>query len=134
MAHKPITTVGRRKSSNARVIIVPSATADETNITINNKALAAYFPTEATQALVRRPVEVAERVGKYDFRINVQGGGVSGQAGAVLHGIARALEKTEPELRSVLKKAGLLTRDPREVERKKPGKRKARKSTQFSKR
>ena len=134
MAQKNITAVGRRKSSNARVIITPAANSEKTEIVVNGKTLEAYFPVHAAQGMVTKPVEVSERVGKYDFKVNVQGGGTMGQAGAVLHGVARALEKVEPELRAVLKKAGLLTRDPREVERKKPGKHKARKSTQFSKR
>ena len=134
MAHKNVLSVGRRKSANARVTAMPAENSETTSIVINNRALDNYFNRAVTRDAVMKPIVLTERVGRYDFKINVSGGGTTGQAGAVIHGIARALEKLEPELRGALKKAGLLTRDPREVERKKPGKHKARKSTQFSKR
>ena len=93
-----------------------------------------YFPHETLKMIINQPLVACERVGKYNFAITVRGGGASGQAGAVRHGVARALEKVEPDLRAVLKKGGYLTRDPRAVERKKPGRHKARKKPQFSKR
>ena len=134
MAHvKHTTTIGRRKSASARVSLSVPAEG-EGKIVVNERAFEHYFPAALMQQLVLRPIEVTERVGRYNFDVKVVGGGTSGQAGAVVHGIARALQKHEPELRPVLKKAGLLTRDPRVVERKKPGRHKARKSTQYSKR
>ena len=123
---------GRRKNSTARVYLKPAE--EEGKIVVNKRAFEDYFPQAVTQMVVRQPLEVAERLGKYDITVRVNGGGFSGQAGAVVHGLARALEKVEPELRAPLKAAGLLTRDPRAVERKKPGRHKARKKPQFSKR
>jgi small subunit ribosomal protein S9 len=146
MAQKPVITVGRRKTSNARVVIRPLKLNDqnqkeeeqssegELNIVVNGKHFRKYFPRATSQMLVARPLVITERGSKYSFEVNSSGGGLSGQVGAVVHGIARALQKLEPELRPVLKKAGLLTRDPRAVERKKPGRHKARKRPQFSKR
>ncbi|MCC6931950.1 MAG: 30S ribosomal protein S9 [Deltaproteobacteria bacterium] len=130
---KAITAIGRRKNANARVFCLRSESKDG-KILVNGRELTNYFPRKTAQQVIMQPIELTERVGAYDFRINVQGGGLSGQAGAVRHGISRALEKSEPELRSILKKNGFLTRDPRVVERKKPGRHKARKKTQFSKR
>ena len=128
-----LNSVGRRKTSSARVLI--SANKDgEGTITVNRKNVDEYFPRETLRMIIRQPLELTERLGKYDFQVTVRGGGVTGQAGAVLHGISRALEKAEPELRAPLKKAGFLTRDARKVERKKPGRHKARKKPQFSKR
>ena len=134
---KAIYATGRRKSASARVYLTPAEATPESEgvaIQINKRAFEDYFPHATKQQIVKQPLDVTERLGKYAFKVRVTGGGYSGQAGAVLHGIARALEKAEPELRPVLKKAGLLTRDPRVVERKKPGRHKARKKPQFSKR
>ena len=130
---KAIAAIGRRKNANARVFCA-RAESKEGKIVVNGRQLTDYFPRKTAQQAIMQPLELTERVGTYDFRVNVQGGGASGQAGAVRHGISRALEKTEPELRPILKKNGFLTRDPRVVERKKPGRHKARKKTQFSKR
>lgn len=136
-------SIGRRKTSNARVTISENKAAENSqgagdseygNITVNGREFKDYFRNAVTRMVILQPLRVTERAGKYDVRITVQGGGVSGQAGAVLHGIARALQTAEPELRPALKAAGFLTRDPRAVERKKPGRHKARRSTQFSKR
>lgn len=127
-----IYAIGRRKTSSARVFL-KSATA-EGEIVVNGKSLQEYFPRKTHQMVIHQPLELCERLGKYDFRVTVAGGGISGQTGAVLLGISRALEKREPELRAELKKAGFLTRDSRAVERKKPGRHKARKRPQFSKR
>ncbi len=129
---KPICATGRRKTSQARVFAHP-ASSGEGSIVVNNAVLQNYFHgTQINEVL--KPLQVTEREGKYDIKATVRGGGSSGQAGALRLGIARMLEKTEPELRPALKSEGLLTRDAREVERKKPGRHKARKSTQFSKR
>lgn len=130
---KPTLTTGRRKSASARVFIKPAAEG-EGKIVINGHDFLQYFPRKTAQMILMQPLKVTDRVGKYDFTVTVCGGGKSGQAGAVLHGIARALEKIEPELRKSLKKEGFLTRDPRVVERKKPGRHKARKKPQYSKR
>jgi len=121
---------GRRKCSVARVRLTPGTG----KITINGKPSEEYFGRRTLELLAREPFEVTNTVGKYDATIDVSGGGLSGQAGAVRHGIARALSEGEPELRTVLKKAGLLTRDPRMKERHKYGLKKARKAPQFSKR
>lgn len=129
---KSIYATGRRKTSSARVYIRPAE--DQGTFVVNKKPMENYFPLETTQMIVNQPLVLTERLNKFDIRVRVVGGGVSGQAGAVLHGIARVLEKAEPELRPSLKKAGFLTRDSREVERKKPGRHKARKKPQFSKR
>lgn len=124
---------GRRKESTARVYLKPAA-EDDIKAVVNGKALNEYFPQATKQMIINQPFQTTESEEKYDLKISVSGGGKSGQAGAVRLGIARALEKKDPELRGVLKKAGLLTRDSRAVERKKPGRHKARKKPQFSKR
>ncbi len=121
---------GRRKRSVARVFLRPGQGA----IKINNRAFENYFPTESARAIVRQPLAAAEMVDKFDILILTEGGGVAGQAGAVRLGIARALVEFNAELRPRLKKAGLLTRDPRKHERKKYGQKGARKRFQFSKR
>ena len=129
--HPQITlAVGRRKTSVARVILAPGAGA----ITINKKSFELYFPLEMLRREVMKPLEVTQSAGKYDIRVNVEGGGVSGQAGAVQLGIARALVSLNDEHRPLLRAAGLMTGDPRMVERKKYGQKKARKRFQFSKR
>ena len=121
---------GRRKRSVARVILRPGEGA----IKINGRTFENYFPTESARALVRQPLAAAEMIDKFDIIILTDGGGVAGQAGAVRLGIARALVEFNVELRPRLKKAGLLTRDPRKHERKKYGQKGARKRFQFSKR
>ena len=121
---------GRRKSSVARVRVTPGSGRFE----LNGRPLEDYFPVDTLQALVLEPFRVTETEGSYDVVARIHGGGVSGQAGALRHGIARALEGEDPEWRGPLKKAGLLTRDPRKVERKKYGLKKARKAPQYSKR
>ncbi len=122
--------VGRRKESTARVRITPGTGKR----IINNKVMTTYFGREILRMVVDHPFELTEMAEKFDLKVNVQGGGHSGQAGAIRHGIARALCKYDESLRKVLKKHGLLTRDPRMVERKKSGQPKARKRFQFSKR
>jgi small subunit ribosomal protein S9 len=121
---------GRRKESVARVWLKPG----KGQITINDKPAAKYFARPVLRMLITQPFLVADRYQQFDVMCTVKGGGLSGQAGAVRHGISRALVNYDPELRGILKKAGFLTRDPRVVERKKYGKRKARRSFQFSKR
>ena len=121
---------GRRKSSVARVRLVPG----EGKITINGRDLKEYFGLKTLELIINQPFEATETKGKYDVLVNVFGGGISGQAGAIRHGIARALLDVDAEYRPVLKKAGLLTRDPREKERRKYGLMKARKASQYSKR
>ncbi len=121
---------GRRKDAVARVWIKPGSG----KITVNGRDQAVYFARPTLRLVIDQPFQVAERAGQYDVVATVKGGGLSGQAGAVKHGIAQALSKFEPTLRSAVKAAGFLTRDPRVVERKKYGKAKARKSFQFSKR
>lgn len=130
MAKVTYDATGRRKSSVARVRLVPG----EGNIIINDRELNKYFGLKTLELIIKQPLEATETVGKYDVLANVVGGGISGQAGAIRHGIARALLKVELEYRPTLKKAGLLTRDPREKERRKYGLKKARKASQFSKR
>lgn len=125
-----VNKIGRRKTAVARVYLRPGTG----NITVNHKDLNVYFPSDVLQIIVNQPLEVANEMGKYDFVINVTGGGVSGQAQAVRMGIARSLVEVAPENRGVIKKEGYLTRDSRMVERKKYGRRKARRSFQFSKR
>ena len=125
MAVVTYNATGRRKSSVARVRLVPG----EGKIIIND-----YFGLKTLELIVNQPLELTETKGKYDVLVNVIGGGVSGQAGAIRHGIARALLKVDEEFRPALKKAGYLTRDPREKERRKYGLKKARKASQFSKR
>ena len=131
---KAIYATGRRKDASARVYLTPAEGDEPGMIVINQKVMEEYFPQVTKQMIVRQPLEAVERLGNYNFKILVAGGGFSGQAQACVHGIARALEKVEPELRPTLKKGGFLTRDPRVVERKKPGRHKARKKPQFSKR
>ncbi|HQH26921.1 MAG TPA: 30S ribosomal protein S9 [Oligoflexia bacterium] len=131
---KAIYATGRRKDASARVYLMPVEGEEEGTIIINRRALDDYFPQKTKQMIIRQPLETADRLGRYSFKVLVSGGGFSGQAQAVVHGISRALEKAEPELRPVLKKGGFLTRDPRVVERKKAGRHKARKKPQFSKR
>ncbi|CQR71645.1 30S ribosomal protein S9 [Sporomusa ovata DSM 2662] len=121
---------GRRKTSVARVRLVPG----EGKIIVNTRPLDEYFGLKTLELIVTQPLNITDTVGKYDVLAKVEGGGVSGQAGAVRHGIARALLKVDGEFRLPLKKAGLLTRDPREKERRKYGLKKARKASQFSKR
>ena len=130
MAVVTYNATGRRKSSVARVRLVPG----EGNIVINDRELNKYFGLKTLELIVNQPLEVTETKGKYDVLVNVNGGGNSGQAGAIRHGIARALLKVDAEFRPALKKAGFLTRDPREKERRKYGLKKARKASQFSKR
>jgi small subunit ribosomal protein S9 len=121
---------GRRKSAVARVFIKPG----KGEITVNDKPVDVFFSRETGRMVVRQPLELTETVGKFDIMVNVSGGGESGQAGAVRHGITRALIDYDANLKSTLSKAGLVTRDAREVERKKVGLRKARRRKQFSKR
>ena len=131
MAKTMYQATGRRKSSVARVRLVPGAG----NIIINKRDLDTYFgEKEIVKNEVKRPLEVAGVAGKYDVLATVNGGGFTGQAGALRHGIARALCEVDAEYRPVLKAAGFLTRDPRMKERKKPGLKKARRASQFSKR
>lgn len=121
---------GKRKDAVARVWIKPG----KGNITINEKSLEQYFARPVLKMIINQPFEIANRVNEFDVVCTVKGGGLSGQAGAIKHGISKALNEYEPELRAVLKKAGFLTRDARTVERKKFGLAKARRSYQFSKR
>jgi small subunit ribosomal protein S9 len=121
---------GRRKNAVARVLLSPGTG----KITVNGREAAAYFTRETSVMLIRQPLELVERADKLDIVANVAGGGGSGQAGAVRHGVARALIVIDAELRSPLKKAGMLTRDSRKKERKKPGQPGARKRFQYSKR
>ena len=122
--------LGRRKDASARVFIV----AGQGKIIINKKPLEHYFGRKVLQMIVNQPFKVTNTVGAYDVVCNVTGGGLSGQAGAILHGISRALVNYDPDLHKALRDAGFLTRDSRVVERKKPGRPKARKRFQFSKR
>lgn len=121
---------GRRKEAVARVRLVPG----EGKIIINERPMKDFFGLRTLQTVVEQPLKLTNSLGKFDVLVKVKGGGVSGQAGAVRHGIARALLKFDSTLRPVLKQAGLLTRDPREKERRKYGLKKARKAPQFSKR
>lgn len=121
---------GRRKTSVARVRLVPG----EGNIIINKRNIEDYFGLETLKVIVRQPLTLTGTLNKYDVLVNVHGGGFTGQAGAIRHGIARALVNADADLKPVLKKAGFLTRDPRMVERKKYGLKKARRAPQFSKR
>ena len=121
---------GRRKSSTARIFLKPGAG----QIQVNGRALEVYFPNASQRLILQQPLDAVGQVGKFDIYITVRGGGSNGQAGAVRHGIARALEKYDPSLRTALKKGGFLTRDAREKERKKYGQRGARARFQFSKR
>jgi small subunit ribosomal protein S9 len=121
---------GRRKTSTARVFIK----SGKGDITINNRTIEQYFGREVARMIVRQPLDVVDMNGKFDINITVAGGGSFGQAGAIRHGLTRALMEYDETLRSPLRKAGYVTRDAREVERKKVGLRKARKKPQFSKR
>lgn len=130
MASIQYIATGRRKRSIARVVLVPG----KGKIIINDREFENYFPRETLRMIIRQPFQVTGSIGKYDVIANVNGGGLSGQAGALRHGIARALVMADADLKPKLKKEGLLTRDPREVERKKYGQRGARRRFQFSKR
>jgi small subunit ribosomal protein S9 len=121
---------GRRKTSTARVYLRPGSG----EIKVNRRTFEEYFPNEALRMIIRQPLNLTDTVGKFDILVNVDGGGTAGQAGAVRHGITRALMEFNPDLRSALKKVGLVTRDPRQKERKKYGQKGARKRFQFSKR
>ncbi|HVB88947.1 MAG TPA: 30S ribosomal protein S9 [Beijerinckiaceae bacterium] len=121
---------GKRKNAVARVWIKPGSG----KIVVNQRDVEIYFARPVLRMILRQPLEVAKRSGQYDLMVTVAGGGLSGQAGAVRHGLAKALTHFEPELRPVLKREGFLTRDSRIVERKKYGRKKARRSFQFSKR
>ena len=130
MATQTYTGTGRRKSSVARVILASGSG----EININNKSLDEYFGRETTRMIVRQPLELLDILSTFDIRVNVHGGGNSGQAGAIRHGITRALLDYDETLRPELRSAGFVTRDARRVERKKIGLHKARKRPQFSKR
>ena len=130
MASEKYYGTGRRKSSVARVYLVPGTG----KVTINKKVMDEYFGLETLKIIVRQPLEATNMADKFDVIVNVKGGGFTGQAGAIRHGIARALNKYDLDLRPTLKKAGYLTRDPRMKERKKYGLKKARRAPQFSKR
>ena len=130
MAALAYQAVGRRKKSIARVRLVPG----EGKIVINNRDIENYFGLETLKMTVRQPLNLTETASRFDVLVNVYGGGTTGQAGAIRHGIARALCKADAELRGSLKKAGFLTRDPRMKERKKYGLKAARRAPQFSKR
>ena len=130
MAKVEYNAVGRRKTAIARVRLV----AGDGKIVINKRDLDEYFGLETLKMTVRQPLELTKAGGDMDILVNVRGGGLSGQAGAIRHGISRALLEVDPEYRKILKSAGLLTRDPRMKERKKYGLKKARKASQFSKR
>jgi small subunit ribosomal protein S9 len=130
MAEKTITATGRRKTSVARIFVRQG----KGTISINDRSLEEYFGRETARMIVLQPFDVTQTLGSFDIEVNVKGGGSSGQAGAIRHGITRALMEVNPEFRSPLKKAGFVTRDPRAVERKKYGRHKARKRPQYSKR
>jgi small subunit ribosomal protein S9 len=130
MAEKVINATGRRKTSVARVFLRTGKGA----ISINGRSLEEYFGRETARMIVLQPFDVTQTGSGFDIEVNVTGGGTSGQAGAIRHGITRALMQVNAEFRSPLKKAGFVTRDPRAVERKKYGRHKARKRPQYSKR
>ncbi|MDH5324581.1 MAG: 30S ribosomal protein S9 [Gammaproteobacteria bacterium] len=130
MAQTQYYATGRRKSSSARVFI----SAGNGNITVNKRPLDQYFGRETSRMVVRQPLELVDLLEKFDIKVSVKGGGNNGQAGAIRHGIARALIEYDETLRSPLRRAGLVTRDARCVERKKVGLHKARKRPQYSKR
>ena len=123
-------TLGRRKTAVARVYMQPGTG----KITVNGRSIEEYFPTEILRIIINQPFVVTDKVGVFDVNVNVASGGITGQAGAVRLAISRALVEHDPELRPALKAEGFLTRDPRMVERKKYGRRKARRRFQFSKR
>ncbi len=130
MAEQQYYGTGRRKTSAARVFIRPG----NGQISINGKSIDEYFGRETSRMVVRQPLELVDATGKFDINVTVSGGGASGQAGAIRHGITRALLDYDEDLRGTLRKAGFVTRDARMVERKKVGLHKARRATQFSKR
>ena len=130
MAQVQYQAVGRRKKAIARVRLIPG----DGKIVINGREIDNYFGLETLKMTVRQPLALTETAGRFDVLVNVRGGGLAGQAGAIRHGISRALLKVDPELRGALKKAGFLTRDPRMKERKKYGLKAARRAPQFSKR
>ena len=130
MAENQFYGTGRRKTSTARVYLRPGVG----EIAVNRKAFEQYFPNETLQMVIRQPLQLTETAGKFNILVNVSGGGPAGQAGAIRHGITRALLEFNSDLRPTLKQAGLVTRDPRGKERKKYGQKGARKRFQFSKR
>ena len=130
MATEQYHSIGRRKTSSARVFLRNG----EGNITVNGKPLDAYFGRETARMVVRQPLDVTELHDRFDIHVTVKGGGTTGQAGAIRHALTRALIEYDENLRSPLRRAGFVTRDAREVERKKVGLHKARKGTQYSKR
>ena len=130
MAATPHYGTGRRKSASARVYMK----AGTGRITVNERPLDEFFGRETGRMIVRQPLEVVQMTSQFDFNVHVSGGGITGQAGAIRHGIARALMEYDASLRKPLRQAGFVTRDAREVERKKVGRRKARRGTQYSKR
>jgi small subunit ribosomal protein S9 len=130
MSEERYYATGRRKTSVARVWLMPG----EGNVTINKRSIDDYLKRETAKMIIRQPLELTETLGKYDIYVNVRGGGISGQAGAIKHGISRALLAVNPDFRPLLKKSGFLTRDSRVKERKKYGQPGARKRFQYSKR
>jgi small subunit ribosomal protein S9 len=134
MPHPLVQTTGRRKQAIARVRLRPNEGEADGTITVNGRALEEYFPSKTHIMILTEPLRVTETAPQYDVEATIGGGGPTGQAGALRLGIARALIELDPELRPVLKKAGFLTRDPREKESKKYGLKKARKAPQYSKR
>ena len=130
MAATPNYGTGRRKTAAARVYMKPGSG----KITVNDRPLDEFFGRETGRMIVRQPLELVQLTSKFDFTVSVSGGGITGQAGAIRHGITRALIEYDEELRKPLRVAGFVTRDAREVERKKVGRRKARRGTQYSKR
>jgi small subunit ribosomal protein S9 len=130
MAEQKIYATGKRKTSIARVWMKPGTG----EIVINKRPIDVFFGRETTKMVIRQPLELTDNMGKFDISVNVSGGGISGQAGAIKHGITKALLEVNPELRATLKQAGFITRDSRIKERKKYGRAGARKSFQFSKR
>jgi small subunit ribosomal protein S9 len=130
MADKTVYATGRRKTSVARVYLKEG----QGRVVVNGRPLEQYFGRETARMIVLQPFQATSTVGAFDANINVSGGGISGQAGAIRHGITRALLQVNGEFRAILKKAGYITRDPRAVERKKYGRHKARKRPQYSKR
>ncbi|MFQ5852598.1 MAG: 30S ribosomal protein S9 [Candidatus Binatia bacterium] len=130
MAEKAYHATGRRKTSVARIFLKEG----KGDILVNARPLDNYFGRETSRQIVLQPFQVTHTLGNFDVQVNVSGGGISGQAGAIRHGITRALLQVSPDFRSPLKRAGFVTRDPRAVERKKYGRHKARKVPQYSKR
>jgi small subunit ribosomal protein S9 len=130
MSEERYYATGKRKTSVARVWLTPG----EGNVTINKRSIDDYLKRETAKMIIRQPLELTETLGKFDIYVNVRGGGISGQAGAIKHGISRALLEVNPDFRPLLKKSGFLTRDSRVKERKKYGQPGARKRFQYSKR